>query len=121
MKKAIIALLITALWSNTGQALWSKTFHKKDKDSSGRFANFQASRQAKKLDAEKAAERLRRRLFRERLWTKFMDGLSGRVKGGGVGRTLTTVGLVGVGLAVFVCHKGGLGCNGEREQPQGRE
>ena len=44
-----------------------------------------------------------------------MDGLSGRVKGGGVGRTLTTVGLVGVGLAVFVCHKGGLGCDGAKK------
>ena len=64
---------------------------------------------------ERMRNKLIKRRFRERVWLKLADGFSKRVGGGGIGKAITAVGLVGVGLAVFVCYRGGLGCDSFRK------
>lgn len=84
----------------------------------GRIAAWRAKKQAEKAVSQLAEERLRRRLVRERMWSKIADGFSKRVAGGGIGRAVTGIGIIGVGLAVFLCTKGALGCGDEDDTKQ---
>ena len=86
-------------------------FFKKIKDA---YVEGRLSANEKRIAERKANEKMRRRFWFERNINKIADGMSKRLKRGPRRLGIYVVG--GVGLAIWLCHKGSLGCDGRKEQ-----
>ena len=109
MKMLLIILCIFML-ANSEIKTDRRGFFKKVRDA---YIEGRLSSAEKRIVERKEAEKMRRRLMFERNVKSLVDGISKRLK-----HRRSTVSIVvigGVALVVWLCHKGSVGCDGNKE------
>ena len=114
--RPIILLILSISSVNEGwgappdEKIERRTLFKRMRDA---FLEGKMSREEKRVLDRKANEKIRRRAVFERNVNKLVDGVSARLRRGP--RQLTVYIFIGTGLVGWLCYKGSMGCEKNKE------